>query len=257
MMPQNTRPDEIVFFDTEVDPTTHIVLDIGAIRAPRPVKNTNGIPFHSNSTGELERFLQGAFFLCGHNMIKFDLKYVMSTVEAAGIRSYIDTLYLSPLLFPKRPYHKLLKDDKIQTEEFNNPLNDAKKAMELFLDEVSAFHQLSPLMQKIYCSLLDKSPYFRGFFRYLDFHETSDNVSALIHQVYQTQICANADVGTLAKERPLELAYCLSTISAADKESVIPYWVQKNYPMVQQVYRILRGRSLKTCSSCSALVAAT
>lgn len=251
MIPQNTHPDEIVFLDTEVDPVTHKVLDIGAIRTPLPVKNTNGIPFHSNSIGELERFLQGAFFLCGHNMIKFDLQYIMPTVEAAGIRSYIDTLYLSPLLFPRRPYHKLLKDDKIQTEELNNPLNDAKKAMELFLDEVSAFQQLHPLMKQIYCTLLEKSPYFRGFFRYLDFHEKSDNISTLIHQVYPSKICANADIGALAKERPIELAYCLSTISVSDKESIIPYWVQKNYPMIQQVYRILRGRPCaKGCIYC-------
>ena len=70
MMPQNTRPDEIVFLDTEVAPDTHKVLDIGAIR--------------------------------------------------------------TPLLFPRRPYHKLLKDDKIQTEELNNPLNDAKKPWNYF-----------------------------------------------------------------------------------------------------------------------------
>lgn len=252
-MPQNTSPDEIVFIDTEVDPVTHKVLDIGAIRAHRPVSNTNGLQLHSNSMGDLGHFLQGAFYLCGHNMIEFDLRYIMSTVEAAGIRSYIDTLYLSPLLFPRKPYHKLLKDDKIQTEELNNPLNDAKKAMELFLDEVSAFHQLHPLMQKIYYSLLDKSPRFRGFFRYLNFHESFTNVSSLIHQVYQSQICANADIDTLVKERPIELAYCLATISVDDKESVIPYWVQKNYPMVQQVYRILRGRPCAVgCAYCRA-----
>ncbi len=45
----------------------------------------------------------------------------------------IDTLFFSPLLFPAKPYHSLLKDDKLQTEEMNNPLNDAIKAKRSFL----------------------------------------------------------------------------------------------------------------------------
>jgi ATP-dependent DNA helicase RecQ len=28
----------------------------------------------------------------------------------------IDILFLSPLLFPTKPYHRLLKDDKLQTD---------------------------------------------------------------------------------------------------------------------------------------------
>lgn len=50
----------------------------------------------------------------------------------------IDTLYLSPLLFPNKPYHRLLKDDELQTDEMNYPLNDAIRAKELFYDEVTA-----------------------------------------------------------------------------------------------------------------------
>jgi len=46
-------------------------------------------------------------------------------------------LFLSPLLFPEKPYHRLLKDDKLQPEELNNPVNDSKKAEELFYDEVT------------------------------------------------------------------------------------------------------------------------
>lgn len=62
------------------------------------------------------------------------MKYIYQTLGQVEYNDFlnrwnvIDTLYLSPLLFPHRPYHKLLKDDKLQTEEINNPLNDAKKA---------------------------------------------------------------------------------------------------------------------------------
>ncbi len=49
---------------------------------------------------------------------------------------YVDTLCLSPLLFPAKPYHRLLKDDKLQTDSLSNPLDDAVKLFELFCDEI-------------------------------------------------------------------------------------------------------------------------
>jgi ATP-dependent DNA helicase RecQ len=233
--------DEIVFIDTEVNPTTKRVDDIGAIRTARPVCDISGRRLHTSNLRELEQFINHAVFLCGHNIINFDLKYIFPVIEAAGLRSVIDTLYLSPLLFPQKPYHKLLKDDKLQSDELNNPLNDAQKAMELFMDEVTAFHSLDPNMKKIYCTLLEMIPQFRGFFRYLEYHEKVENPAQLIKSVFHGKICENADVRGLAEASPAELAYCLATIATQDKESIIPYWVQKNYPKVQDVYRILRG----------------
>lgn len=240
-MSQNTKLDDIVFMDTEVDPVSKRVADIGAIRTSVPVRSVNGQRFHSGSLGEFGIFLKNALFICGHNVIKFDLKYVFSIIEAAGVRSVIDTLYLSPLLFPQKPYHKLLKDDKIQSDELNNPLNDAQKAMELFMDEVSAFEGLSISMKIIYCTLLEMVPEFRGFFRYVNFHEKTNYLTNFIQSEFQDKICANADIGGLIRQYPVELAYCLAVISTADKESIIPYWVQKAYPKVQDVYRILRN----------------
>ncbi len=52
--------------------------------------------------------------LCGHNIIDHDIKYIKPFLRREYI--LIDTLYLSPLLFPRKPYHNLLKDDKILSE---------------------------------------------------------------------------------------------------------------------------------------------
>lgn len=240
-MSEYTRNDEIVFIDTEINPVSKKVDDIGAIRTTIPVCSVSGQQFHAASVGELEYFIKNALFLCGHNIIQFDLQYIFPTVEAAGVRSVIDTLYLSPLLFPMKPYHKLLKDDKIQSNDLNNPLNDAQKAMELFMDEVSAFEILNVSMKKIYCTLLEMVPQFRGFFRCVNFHEKTGYLATFIQAEFKDKICANADISGLAQKYPVELAYCLATISTEDKESIIPYWVQKTYPKVHDVYRILRG----------------
>ncbi|MDI9483805.1 MAG: RecQ family ATP-dependent DNA helicase, partial [Bacillota bacterium] len=127
----------IVFVDTEIDPKNNKILDIGAVK-------DNGNSFHSDSVAAFIEFIKGSKYVCGHNILNHDIKYIQNAVTEAGISDeyIIDTLFLSPLLFPAKPYHSLLKDDKLQTDEINNPLNDSIKARDLFYDEVAAFQQL-------------------------------------------------------------------------------------------------------------------
>lgn len=248
---QTIQNDEIVFIDTEVKVSDDKLADIGAVRTELPVLIADGLKFHSGNIWEFEQFLKNATFVCGHNIIKFDLKYIMSVLERTGVRSVIDTLCLSPLLFPQRPYHRLVKDDKLQSDDLNNPLNDAIKAMELFMDEVSAFERLDDTLKKIYCTLLDVIPEFRGFFRYMNYHEKTGYLGTFVHAYFKGKICENADIDSIARQHPIELAYCLATISTGDRESIIPYWVQKNYPQVYNVYHLLRGVPCKDgCDYC-------
>ncbi len=233
--------DEIAFIDTEVNTTDDKIADIGAVRTELPVLAADGLKFHSGNIWQFEQFLKNVKFVCGHNIINFDLKYVMPILERAGVSSVIDTLYLSALLFPQKPYHKLVKDDKLQSDDLNNPLNDSIKAMELFMDEVSAFESLDDTLKKIYCTLLETVSEFRGFFRYVNYHEKTSYLGTFVHAYFKGKICANADIEAVAGQYPIELAYCLATISTDDKESIIPYWVRKNYPGVYNVYHLLRG----------------
>ncbi|MCL2380941.1 MAG: hypothetical protein FWC64_05030 [Treponema sp.] len=121
------NPNEIVFIDTEVGFNSKKISDIGAITG-------SGREFHSSSLAAFSDFLHGAAYVCGHNIIKHDLKYLEKEIADSSAEYFIDTLYLSPLLFPKKPYHRLVKDDKLASDERNNPLNDAKKARDLFYD---------------------------------------------------------------------------------------------------------------------------
>ena len=138
--------DKVVFFDTEVSLDGKGILDIGA------VSEDGNILFHSNCIGEFGKQIENVEFLCGHNIVHHDMKYLEKMLGRTLNCSYIDTLYLSPLLFPKKPYHKLLKDDKLDTDELNNPVNDSKKAKELFDDEVQAFNNLPNNIKTIYYS---------------------------------------------------------------------------------------------------------
>ena len=136
----------VVFIDTEVSAERNMVLDYGAAA-------DGSTHIHTKSAKAFEDFLiehstGRKRFLCGHNIVHHDARYIRQQMQAAGITDVIDTLYLSPLLFPDKPYHALCKDDKLLTDSLNNPLNDAVKAMELFYDEVNAFHSLSALQKR-------------------------------------------------------------------------------------------------------------
>ena len=138
---------QIVFVDAEVDPENERLLDLGAVKPDRSACRTG-------SPAGFSQFVSGADFVCGHNILSHDLNYIRDLLPRGGKTAVIDTLCLSPLLFPHKPYHALLKDDKLQSEELNNPLNDAVKAMDLFFDEVNAFEQLNDSLKGIYYSLL-------------------------------------------------------------------------------------------------------
>ena len=137
--------NKIVFLDTEISLKTDQLLDIGAI-------SDDGKIFHSNSFPDFVEFIKDVQYICGHNIIKHDLQYLKRHLPSSLYNNLkvIDTLFLSPLLFPKKPYHKLLKDEKLISNELNNPVNDSQKAKELFYDEVSAFNQLPESLKNIY-----------------------------------------------------------------------------------------------------------
>mgnify|MGYP000892031983 FL=1 len=154
----------IAFIDTEVSPESKKIVDIGGI------KDDDAI-FHSASIIDFTGFLDGVQFICGHNIINHDIRYIRTAVVGARIEptNIIDTLFLSPLLFPTKPYHALLKDDKLQTEESNNPVNDSIKARDLFYDEINAFQKLDEDLKRIFYLLLHDKIEFRAFFRFIKY----------------------------------------------------------------------------------------
>ncbi|MTK53099.1 RecQ family ATP-dependent DNA helicase [Paludibacter sp.] len=241
----------IAFIDTEVDPKTSKVLDIGSIRS-------DGNVFHKASLAEFVPFLQGTEYVCGHNILSHDLKYIGPTLKQPGLQlvGVIDTLYLSPLLFPTKPYHALLKDDKLQTEEMNNPLNDSIKARDLFYDEVSAFMRMDEtLKQLLYLLLWDKRE-FRSFFRFIGYKSTSQSADTLIRSLFANEICAHANIATLIEQRPVELAYCLALIHSfaynKNIHSITPPWVLKNFPEVERIMLGLRSKPcISGCAYCN------
>lgn len=247
--PYNNYP--IAFIDTEIDPKTGKTLDIGCIL-------DNGSSFHKTSVAEFAYFLNGITFICGHNIFNHDLKYIGKALEDAGINSsnIIDTLFLSPLLFPTRPYHSLLKDDKLQSDDTNNPLNDSIKARDLLNDEITAFRETDDTLKQIFYLLLGDKKEFSSFFLFIGYHSTDTEIEKLIRQRFANEICEQADLMKMVLENPIELAYCLSLVDSFVRHkkihSITPPWVLKNYPEVERIMFRLRNKPcISGCSYCN------
>lgn len=228
---QSENKRNLFFVDTEVSVSTGKVNDIGSL-------SEDGNMFHSASMPEFMRFVASAEFVCGHNLIHHDLKYLWGEKEHYPFE-LIDTLYLSPLLFPKKPYHKLLKDDKLQVDELNNPLNDCEKARTLLYDEINAFHALPPIQQQIYYSLLNQVREFQGFFRLIGYVSSTEGVVEKIKLLFGNCLCVHKSISSLVEKYPVELAYSLALIGTEDFASLTPPWLLRNYPKIERTIKYL------------------
>lgn len=241
----------IAFIDTEIEPKSKKILDIGCVM-------DDGRTFHNPSVPAFTSFVQSSSFICGHNILNHDLKYLSSALQNAGLTAVgiIDTLYLSPLLFPTRPYHALLKDDKLQTDELNNPLNDSIKAKDLFNDEVAAFLQADDDLKEIFYLLLNDTKEFTSFFSYLSYSCSNQDVAQLIRRKFKHEFCVAAHLSRMIMQQPIALAYCLSLMDSFLKDrkikSITPAWVLRNYPDVERIMMRLRNTPcLEGCEYCN------
>lgn len=241
----------IAFIDTEIEPESGKILDIGSVK-------DNGAIFHKPSVAEFKQFISETEFICGHNIFKHDIKYIGKALYDAGINyaNIIDTLFLSPLLFPTNPYHSLLKDDKLQSEDTNNPLNDSIKAKDLFYDEIATFNQTEQTLREIYYLLLSEQKEFQSFFKYIAYQSINIQVEPLIQNKFKHQICEQVSLEREIFENPIELAYCLSLINSFVQHkrihSITPPWVLKNYPEVERIMFRLRNKPcVSGCDYCN------
>lgn len=235
----------IAFVDTEINPETLKILDIGCVK-------NDGTTIHSNSAESVSLFLSNTKFICGHNIIYHDIPHLKKSIAGLDDLQVIDTLYLSPLLFPDKPYHALLKDDKLQVEELNNPLNDAVKARDLFYDELAKFDQLDNSLKQVFYALLNDKKEFYSFFKFINFQAGHIETVSIIRDGFQSKICEYANLDKIVKDDPIELAFCLSLINCQNRDSITPPWVLKNYPKVERIMAELTNKPCVTgCVYCN------
>lgn len=229
--------------DVEVGLKDHKIHDIGAIRS-------DGAVYHNTSRRQLYEFLSGVDFICGHNIFHHDAKYLFGNDTKHW--NLVDTLYISPLLFPERPYHRLLKDDKLMSDQMNNPVNDCEKARDLLFDEIEKWHSLTENKRKIYASLLRGTPEFDGFLDMVGAGWDNGDLAELILSEYEGKICSNAPIDTIISLSSCELAFALALIDTSDHRSITPGWVLHSFPEVEYVLKLLRQTPCRSgCAYCN------
>ncbi|MDE6548586.1 MAG: DEAD/DEAH box helicase, partial [Muribaculaceae bacterium] len=232
------------FVDVEVGLRDKKIHDIGAVR-------WDGAIYHAAGKQGLNSFLKDVDFICGHNIIHHDAKYLFGEDTRTFI--LVDTLYLSPLLFPERPYHHLVKDDKLVTDQMNNPVNDCEKARVLLMDEVTRWAGLSDSKKIVFATLLQGIDEFKGFLAFVNAKVgQKESLAKQIQSEYRDKICHNADIESAIQKYPCELAYALALIDTSDYRSITPGWVLHNYPNVENLVLLLRHtKCSEGCSYCN------
>ena len=144
-----------------VPPFKYLALDLevgrenGRINALAAVRSHTGLAFHrklgseikSSFWRELEAFAEDSEFLVGHNLIAFDLPWLQAAKAELNLfrLPILDTLRLSPLAFPRNPYHRLVKhykDGGIVRSARNNPELDCRESLQLLADQIDALRAM-------------------------------------------------------------------------------------------------------------------
>ncbi len=238
---------DILFIDIETDRSGKI-RDYGALYRDKEL--------HERNPGRLAEWIKVANTICGHNIIKHDipeLKKILGNEIFKG-KKYIDTLLWSPLIFSENPYHHLVKGYKIVNDsEVNNPLSDCKLTKDLLLEELVAFRKLDKDYRKILSALLSDKNEFNSFLERASELSISSATSEMVYPFVEGKLCHKVNLDRFIHQHPIELAYALSIIRLDNNESILPFWVRKQFPETDQVMNALRFSSCsdQTCEYCT------
>ncbi len=247
--------------DLEINRKNGRIRAYGAVRADTGQGFTGG--GSKSELAKLDDLADGADFVLGHNMIDFDLPHLVAAQPGLRLLRLpaVDTLRLSPLAFPRNPYHGLVKhyqDGSLKRGRVNDPGLDSRIALEVFRDEQAALKETEPnlLTSWHWLTTLEADVLDRGlddFFSELrDAPRPSDaEARAAIARRLLGAACVTQgwEVLSEAKDCGWALAYTLAWLSVAGGNSVMPPWVRHQFPEAGRLVRRLRDTAC-TDSAC-------
>ncbi len=202
----------------------------------------------------LDRLADGASAVLGHNLIDFDLPHL--TAVRPGLRLLglpaVDTLRLSPLAFPRNPYHGLVKhyqDGGLLGGRWNDPELDARLALGVFDDERRALRGAAPDLLTAWHWLCTPDPHGRdralddlfGELRDAQRPSTGDAMRAIQSRLeHAACVHHGREVAAGSVASGWALAYALAWLSVAGGNSVSPPWVRRQFPEAGRIVRRLR-----------------
>ncbi len=209
---QSKLKTKIAFLDIEVNPNNEIIESLGLFMEEVCLKTTS----ISKVKDEILKYKPQ--FICGHNFIDHDKKFLVQTSFGAIFENIyiIDTLYLSMLLYPTQRFHKLEKPYKNELDIENQPLEDARLTNALFLLLDSKFDALNSTLKAIFVDLLFDEPHFNGYFIYKGLQKQNLNIYA---EVKRFIVCQKDEFDNILEHNKVEIALIISFVYFKNKAS--------------------------------------
>ena len=277
--------NQILSFDLEITKDQKKLLHLGAVLGDEYLDIRHD--YHL-AIQKLNDLAVKAEFILGHNILNHDLPWLIhqeklsaqqysDTEESPDVLSaistlpVIDTLFLSPLAFPKNPYHRLVKDYKIIKDSYNNPVADAHLALRIFSEQFAAFeqqYQNNPYLIQLYYYLFhqdvcnDRAKDFdtSGLAQVMADvigEKPAKKIEILIADCLVDKCCPN-QLRQLIRDfrdnkiQPLCLAYVTAWLQVAGSNSILPPWVWHQFPATKILIRQLRETPCgkESCTYC-------
>ncbi|HRD65529.1 MAG TPA: DEAD/DEAH box helicase, partial [Candidatus Competibacter sp.] len=216
---------------------------------------------------QLDDFAEGCSFLLGHNLIVFDVPHLIAAKPDLRLLRLpmVDTLRLNPLAFPRNPYHHLVKhyqDGQLKRGRLNDPELDARLTLAVFRDQHTALRSLDRARPELllawhWLTATDGTASgLNAFFMALrrQSRPTEAEARAAIERLLLSQACSThgREIVANAERHGWALAYALAWLSVSGGNSVMPPWVQHQFPETGLLVRQLRDSACddSTCVWC-------
>jgi ATP-dependent DNA helicase RecQ len=201
---------------------------------------------------ELVGWLRPDDVLVGHNLRRFDRPAIEQRRPDSPLLHIptLDTLELSVLAFPRRPYHRLVKDDRLVRDARPSPVSDVR-ASERVLEDAIAAWESSPLIPHA-----DVPDHARLGWRHL--YEQNGwpwhpNARLDLRARWRGRVCANSP--RLSSTRiDMALVMLDAWLGVQDEAgSVLPRWVRETWPEIRALARDLRATACRdaSCAWCT------
>ena len=278
-MSESAIPNALIF-DLEVVPPTESkpakIIMVGALRPTTGQELELKISKDPMAAlAQLDALGQGADCVLGHNLIDHDLPLLKSQAPQLALHdlAVVDTLRLSPLAFPKNPYHRLIKDYKLIRESLNSPLGDCRSTLTLFQDQQAAFADLKLMnVRELMCYqtlIAAKGSDLESIFQAitqtpaLPLEELRAAITQLLvetdpafkrqYKVCQTRLFSLLENDLERDELRWPHAYALAWLRVSGGNSVLAPWVRHQFPEVGRIIGELRDTPCgkKECEYCS------
>ena len=262
--------ENTLFLDLEVTIEGRIH-GLGALYGERKPLRSRNAQSVRETLPSLRQWAGSADYVCGHNSLAHDFPILEKTPFGTVPSSKaLDTLLLSPLAFPKKPYHALVKNGKLVSAAQNDPIADSQCCANALADCANQFARGKSDDLSVYALAFDIAG-LNGMARFIascseregtlpirsplnGFEADTNRFLELFQNLNKERCCLNSLPEISNAEDVLVLAYIHSWLNVSGADSILPYWLCHRYTTIRPHLSRMRSQSCgdQNCDYCTA-----